>query len=307
MLDFQKTKFARFMNTRVPANRRYQPTEYEHAANCATHALWIVPSILGSFILCCLSDDQWEMISAWIYGFGLCGLFIVSTVFHTISWKKRHLRTSKKSGPRFEHKKTMTPTHPPLCHPSPGTESASINLTTRFGIAKLMLRELGPWTSHMRWIIWIMACVGTIYVFLFHERLTLRGCLKCSWVASSTAWGWFSSRAMDAFPLPTPFGTFSYLLELVSITMPSGNICTTQRCWQSGLPNDGVLAVTHTHRRTHTDAHTRTQTAYTHTSARAHTDACTHTDAHKIPLIGVKSQSVIQRHINCAALFKRFN
>ncbi|XP_042197202.1 monocyte to macrophage differentiation factor 2 isoform X2 [Callorhinchus milii] len=158
------------MNTRVPANRRYQPTEYEHAANCATHALWIVPSILGSFILCCLSDDQWEMISAWIYGFGLCGLFIVSTVFHTISWKKRHLRTSKKSGPRFEHKKTMTPTHPPLCHPSPGTESASINLTTRFGIAKLMLRELGPWTSHMRWIIWIMACVGTIYVFLFHER-----------------------------------------------------------------------------------------------------------------------------------------
>lgn len=29
----------RFMNHRVPAHKRYQPTEYEHAANCATHAV----------------------------------------------------------------------------------------------------------------------------------------------------------------------------------------------------------------------------------------------------------------------------
>lgn len=27
------------MNHRVPSNCRYQPTEYEHAANCATHAV----------------------------------------------------------------------------------------------------------------------------------------------------------------------------------------------------------------------------------------------------------------------------
>uniref|UniRef100_A0A2K6V0M7 Monocyte to macrophage differentiation associated 2 n=1 Tax=Saimiri boliviensis boliviensis TaxID=39432 RepID=A0A2K6V0M7_SAIBB len=81
-----------FMNHRVPAHKRYQPTEYEHAANCATHAFWIIPSILGSSNLYFLSDDDWETISAWIYGFGLCGLFVVSTVFHTISWKKSHLR-----------------------------------------------------------------------------------------------------------------------------------------------------------------------------------------------------------------------
>ncbi|KAJ6659750.1 hypothetical protein lerEdw1_018466 [Lerista edwardsae] len=118
-----------FMNHRVPSNRRYQPTEYEHAANCATHAFWIIPSILGSSILYVLSDDQWETISAWIYGFGLSGLFIVSTIFHTISWKKRHLR--------------------------------------------LNLRELGPWAAQMRWIIWIMASVGTVYVFFFHERYKL--------------------------------------------------------------------------------------------------------------------------------------
>nr|XP_013007981.1 monocyte to macrophage differentiation factor 2-like [Cavia porcellus] len=80
------------MNHRVPPHKRYQPTEYEHAANCATHAFWILPSILGGSNLYFLSDDDWETISAWIYSLGLCGLFVVSTVFHTISWKKSHLR-----------------------------------------------------------------------------------------------------------------------------------------------------------------------------------------------------------------------
>ncbi|KAJ1067954.1 hypothetical protein K5549_020412, partial [Capra hircus] len=147
-LDFK------FMNHRVPAHKRYQPTEYEHAANCATHALWIIPSILGSSNLYFLSDDDWEAISAWIYGLGLCGLFVVSTVFHTISWKKSHLRT-------VEHCLHM-----------------SDRMVIYFFIAAsyapwLNLRELGPWASHMRWLVWIMASVGTVYVFFFHERYKL--------------------------------------------------------------------------------------------------------------------------------------
>ncbi|NXL66950.1 PAQRA factor, partial [Chordeiles acutipennis] len=144
----------RFMNHRVPSNCRYQPTEYEHAANCATHAFWILPSILGSSILYILSDDQWETISAWIYGFGLSSLFIVSTIFHTISWKKRHLRTVEHCLHMFDR------------------------MVIYFFIAAsyapwLNLRELGPWASHMRWIIWIMASIGTVYVFFFHERYKL--------------------------------------------------------------------------------------------------------------------------------------
>ncbi|XP_031145322.1 monocyte to macrophage differentiation factor 2-like isoform X2 [Sander lucioperca] len=82
----------RFMNNRVPPNKRYQPTEYEHAANCATHALWIIPSLLGSSVLHFQSEDQWERLSAWVYGAGLSSLFIISTLFHTVAWKKSHLR-----------------------------------------------------------------------------------------------------------------------------------------------------------------------------------------------------------------------
>uniref|UniRef100_A0A4X2LQS7 Monocyte to macrophage differentiation associated 2 n=1 Tax=Vombatus ursinus TaxID=29139 RepID=A0A4X2LQS7_VOMUR len=142
---------SRFMNHRVPANKRYQPTEYEHAANCATHAFWIIPSILGSSNLYFLSDDDWETISAWIYGFGLCGLFVVSTIFHTISWKKKHLRMVEHCLHMFDR------------------------MVIYFFIAAsyapwLNLRELGPWAAHMRWIVWLMASVGTIYVFFFHER-----------------------------------------------------------------------------------------------------------------------------------------
>ncbi|XP_036863942.2 ras-associating and dilute domain-containing protein isoform X2 [Manis javanica] len=154
LLDFQKTKYARFMNRQVPAHKRYQPTKYEHVANCATHALWIIPSILGSSNLYFLSDDDWEAISAWIYGLGLCGLFVVSTVFHTISWKKSHLRVVERCLHMFDR------------------------IVIYFFIAAsyapwLNLRELGPWASHMRWLVWIMASVGTIYVFFFHERYKL--------------------------------------------------------------------------------------------------------------------------------------
>ncbi|XP_044153909.1 monocyte to macrophage differentiation factor isoform X2 [Bufo gargarizans] len=94
----------RFMNHRAPANSRYKPTCYEHAANCYTHAFLIVPSIVGSALLHRMSDDRWEKITACIYGMGLCALFIVSTVFHIVTWKKSHLRLNlRELGPLASH------------------------------------------------------------------------------------------------------------------------------------------------------------------------------------------------------------
>ncbi|XP_014405481.1 PREDICTED: monocyte to macrophage differentiation factor 2 [Myotis brandtii] len=229
----------RFMNHRVPAHQRYQPTEYEHAANCATHALWIIPSFLGSSNLYLLSDDVWETVSAWIYGLGLCGLFVVSTVFHTVSWKKRHLSclfvygllvvcaligdepanlgyqdatltswpaSCLPSAPRqpsgsfrlpIAHVSLSLCVSPHVSHESPclttadrsaGTVSragqphralqghavpAGAPQTVPSGLRRLNLRELGPWAAHMRWLVWVMASVGTVYVFFFHERYKL--------------------------------------------------------------------------------------------------------------------------------------
>uniref|UniRef100_A0A8C6WF51 Monocyte to macrophage differentiation associated 2 n=1 Tax=Neogobius melanostomus TaxID=47308 RepID=A0A8C6WF51_9GOBI len=150
---FLKT-FKRFMNRRVPSSKRYQPTEYEHAANCATHGLWILPSLVGGSVLYFLSADQWHRVAAWLYGGGLTGLFVTSTLFHTAAWKIGHLRRVEQ---RFH-----------MCD----------RMAIYFFIAAtyspwLMLRELGPWACHMRWLIWVMACVGSMYVFFFHERFKL--------------------------------------------------------------------------------------------------------------------------------------
>ncbi|XP_061555847.1 monocyte to macrophage differentiation factor 2a isoform X3 [Phycodurus eques] len=150
-MDLKWTTFGRFMNTRVPANERYQPTEYEHAANCATHGFWILPSLLGGSMLYFLSGDQWHRVAAWLYGSGLTGLFVTSTLFHATAWKISHLRKVE----QLFH----------MCD----------RMAIYFFIAAsyspwLMLRELGPWACHMRWLIWVMACFGSIYVFFFHER-----------------------------------------------------------------------------------------------------------------------------------------
>ncbi|KAM7035645.1 PREDICTED: monocyte to macrophage differentiation factor [Sturnus vulgaris] len=146
-----RERFRRFMNHPAPANSRYKPTCYEHAANCYTHAFLIVPAIVGSALLHRLSDDRWEKITAWMYGVGLCALFIVSTVFHIISWKKSHLRT-------MEH-----------CFHMCDRMMIYVFIAASYA-PWLNLRELGPLASHMRWFIWLMAAGGTLYVFLYHEK-----------------------------------------------------------------------------------------------------------------------------------------
>ncbi|KAE8282764.1 Monocyte to macrophage differentiation factor [Larimichthys crocea] len=150
--DLHRTRLARFMNRRASANCRYQPTCYEHAANCYTHALLIVPAVVGMALLHRLSDNGWERITAWVYGMGLCALFLVSTVFHIITWKKSHMRSVEQC---FH-----------MCD----------RVVIYFFIAAsytpwLNLRELGPLAAHMRWFVWLMAAAGTIYVFNYHEKV----------------------------------------------------------------------------------------------------------------------------------------
>ena len=42
-----------------------------------------------------LSDTGWQRMTAWVYGMGLCALFLVSTVFHIVTWKKSHMRSGE--------------------------------------------------------------------------------------------------------------------------------------------------------------------------------------------------------------------
>ncbi|XP_027140722.1 monocyte to macrophage differentiation factor isoform X1 [Larimichthys crocea] len=202
--------FQRFMNRRASANCRYQPTCYEHAANCYTHALLIVPAVVGMALLHRLSDNGWERITAWVYGMGLCALFLVSTVFHIITWKKSHMRSVEQC---FH-----------MCD----------RVVIYFFIAAsytpwLNLRELGPLAAHMRWFVWLMAAAGTIYVFNYHEKATLTGFRSWPAADSSTASVCSSSRATASSPSPTPSGTCSWRWPRPCTTTPSGNTSTRRR------------------------------------------------------------------------------
>lgn len=53
---------------------------------------WILPSLVGGSALYFHSVDQWHRMAAWLYGGGLTGLFVTSTLFHTAAWKISHLQ-----------------------------------------------------------------------------------------------------------------------------------------------------------------------------------------------------------------------
>ncbi|XP_068605678.1 monocyte to macrophage differentiation factor [Brachionichthys hirsutus] len=141
----------RFMNRRASANCRYQPTRYEHAANCYTHALLVVPSFVATALLHRLSGDAWERLTAWVYGAGLCALFLVSSVFHIITWKKSHMRSVEQ------------------CFHMCDRVVIYVFIAASY-TPWLNLRELGPLAAHMRWFVWLMAVAGTFYVFHYHEK-----------------------------------------------------------------------------------------------------------------------------------------
>ena len=54
--------------------------------------LLVVPAFLGMALLHRQADDGWQRLTAVVYGLGLIALFLVSSVFHIISWKKSHMR-----------------------------------------------------------------------------------------------------------------------------------------------------------------------------------------------------------------------
>ncbi|XP_077387164.1 monocyte to macrophage differentiation factor [Festucalex cinctus] len=152
--DADMKKVNRYMNRRPSANGRYQPTCYEHAANCYTHAFLIAPALAGTAFLHRLSADDWQRVTAWVYGLGLSALFLVSTVFHVVTWKRSHMR-------EVEH-----------CFHMCDRVVIYVFIAASY-TPWLNLRDLGPVACHMRWLVWLMAAGGSFYVFNYHEKYKL--------------------------------------------------------------------------------------------------------------------------------------
>ncbi|XP_024920506.1 monocyte to macrophage differentiation factor [Cynoglossus semilaevis] len=142
-LDLRRTKLGRYMNRRATANCRYQPTCYEHAANCYTHALLIVPAFVGMALLHKMIKKKL------IKSLNICTVYISFFCFSIVLFRgvEQCFHMCDRVVIYFFIAASYTPW--------------------------LNLRELGPMAAHMRWFVWFMAAAGTVYVFKYHEKYKL--------------------------------------------------------------------------------------------------------------------------------------
>ena len=99
---FQAVKESEWKNDRAKNNNAYVPTMKEHIANILTHGVIVIPTIYLSYLmissatgntlsslsvisslLSCAGTTQ--LYCSLVYGAVLTGLFLVSTVFHTVA------------------------------------------------------------------------------------------------------------------------------------------------------------------------------------------------------------------------------
>eukprot|EP00112_Aurelia_sp_Birch-Aquarium-sp1_P005920 Seg1666.12 transcript_id=Seg1666.12/GoldUCD/mRNA.D3Y31 product="Monocyte to macrophage differentiation factor 2" protein_id=Seg1666.12/GoldUCD/D3Y31 len=74
-----------YMNPPAKHGEAYQPTNPEQVANCVTHGIWIIPSLLAAIKMYKNSETFSHETVAIIYGLALVLLFTISTMFHLVS------------------------------------------------------------------------------------------------------------------------------------------------------------------------------------------------------------------------------
>ncbi|XP_035220508.1 monocyte to macrophage differentiation factor 2-like [Stegodyphus dumicola] len=140
------------MNARASGNKAYIPTDLEHIANVLTHALSVIPSLMGLFLLLQRSNDKRKYFSGFVYGAALVSLFLISTIFHYVFYTRK-FRSLKEA------------LH--LC------DRAIIYIFIAASYTPwLMLKdaERNFWTQNLSWIVWTMAVLGIVYQYYFHEK-----------------------------------------------------------------------------------------------------------------------------------------
>lgn len=153
----QKTHkcWRRFMNARA-TDRAYVPTSYEHAANCLTHGIVIIPSMIAAQCLISHAKTPAQYWSSIIYGNALVFLFSFSTCFHCSCFHPTY--------------KDSTIRH--LLH---RVDRAIIYIFISASYTPwLMIRPTQTIASELTVaLVWIMAALGITYQSIYHERYKL--------------------------------------------------------------------------------------------------------------------------------------
>ncbi|XP_076275295.1 monocyte to macrophage differentiation factor 2 [Rhynchophorus ferrugineus] len=152
LLGLERLKSIKWMNKKALPKEQYQPAYIEHVANIITHAVWIFPSILGASELYRRSHNEAQTVSAFVYGMTLISLFSISTSFHSFFYCNEYRKMKN------------------ILHRCDRAMIYIFIAGSYFPWLTIEQLPLEGWSSHMRWIIWIMAFLGVMYQQLFHEK-----------------------------------------------------------------------------------------------------------------------------------------
>lgn len=142
--------FTKIKNPKALKGQAYQPTDSEHIANIVTHALWIIPSMFGTWWMLCLAKTKLQTYIAWTYGFALISLFSTSSLFHVFAFLEmfKTLRYIFHIGDRAVIYLFIASSYTPW----------------------LTLREFNGIGDEVLRGVWTMAVVGILYQYIFHEK-----------------------------------------------------------------------------------------------------------------------------------------
>jgi len=166
--------FRSYMNCKALGNSAYVPTEFEHICNVLSHGIPFLFALLGLTHLLNIPGLATSSLHFWVafvYGSALVMLFGVSTVFHTLSYHRGYFNFYKKPISSLVLKWLPLKLLLKLQEAFHIGDRAVIYFFIAASYTPwLYLREVGPAGDVMRWLIWVLAIIGTTYQYIFHEK-----------------------------------------------------------------------------------------------------------------------------------------
>lgn len=180
----------KWMNKRAEPGKCYEPTNFEHFANTFSHCVMIIPSIIGKELLLQsayfhhLRIEQQNAnqtfvtsghiphglhyeVSARVYGASLVGLFLVSSIFHWLTWSK------------CEHPIKIIGLSDNCCGSALWEFFHVCDRAIIFTFISgsytpwLMLCSIHPSLEWLRWGMWLFVILGIIYSSVLLEKYKL--------------------------------------------------------------------------------------------------------------------------------------
>lgn len=147
--DGKVVRWRKFMNKR-PSQDDYIPTDIEQLANIITHGVWILPSLVGLWLLQVMAESPVQSLAVLIYGSSIFLLFTVSTAFHSLAYYGR-----SKQLKNFFHM----------------SDRVAIYIFIAASYTPwLALKDFNRFGTLMIWIVWTAAIFGITYQYKYHDR-----------------------------------------------------------------------------------------------------------------------------------------